>query len=46
LGRDNYSFSKQQRERAKKKKKEEKKQMKLDRKNPQVAPDTEPTSEE
>ncbi|MFH1837169.1 MAG: hypothetical protein ABH862_03545 [Candidatus Omnitrophota bacterium] len=35
LARDNYSFSKHQKEAAKKKKKEEKKQRKLDKKNMQ-----------
>jgi len=35
LARDNYSFSKRQKELAKKKKKEDKRQSKLDRKNKQ-----------
>jgi len=45
LARDNYSFSKRQKELAKKKKKEEKKQSKLDKKNIQVKVDSDQTSE-
>ena len=41
MARDNYSFSKRQKELAKKKKKEEKKQNKLDRKNTQDKTDSE-----
>ena len=43
LARDNYSFSKRQKELAKKKKKEEKKQSKLDKKNIQSNADSEQT---
>jgi hypothetical protein len=45
LARDNYSFSKRQKELAKKKKKEKKLQRKLDRKNMQAKPDSEQTSD-
>ena len=41
MARDNYSFSKRQKELAKKKKKEEKKQNKLDKKNMQDKTDSE-----
>ncbi len=44
MARDNYSFSKRQKELARKKKKEEKKQSKLDKKNIQSNADTEQTS--
>ena len=43
MARDNYSFSKRQKELAKKKKKEEKKQSKLDKKNIQSNADSEQT---
>ena len=45
MARDNYSFSKRQKELAKKKKKEEKKQNKLDKKNKQPGADEEQTLE-
>ena len=45
MARDNYSFSKRQKELAKKKKKEEKKQNKLDKKNKQSGADAEQTLE-
>ena len=44
LARDNYSFSKRQKELAKKKKKEKKQQKKLDKKNMQDGADSEQTS--
>ena len=44
LARNNYSYTKHQRELAKKKKKEEKKQNKLDKKNMQDKADPEQTS--
>jgi len=40
LGRDNYSYQKQQKERAKKKKKEEKRQRKLNKENVQIKEDS------
>jgi len=44
LARNNYSYSKYQKELAKKKKREEKKQRKLDKKNIQAKADSEQTS--